>query len=310
MKSAIHQFFFAPSKDQYSLAFLRIALATILLAQTFATWGDFLTIYGEAGFIRGDIATVYVSKLQLTSHHITTWISNGFGTTELEALLALRVVYIGLIIMLGLGLFTKPSAVLLWLLHLALVKSAYYMSYGVDYIHTILLFYCIFFPMSERYALDIYIFRPRRTNPLPYLRLLQLHMCVIYFFGGFGKALGPNWWNGESIWKSVNRPMSTSFSFDWMADYAWIPMALGISVILLELLYPIAIWIRGVKRFWIWGIVGMHLGIGIFMDLTFFAATMVMMNLAAFHFFWQDEAGFTNLGAFIKKPLWPKSAIS
>ncbi|MEL7534857.1 MAG: hypothetical protein AAFN10_26365, partial [Bacteroidota bacterium] len=138
----------------------------------------------------------------------------------------------------------------------------------------------------------------------------QLHMCVIYFFGGFGKALGPNWWNGESIWKSVNRPMSTSFSFDWMADYAWIPLVMGISVILLELLYPIAVWIKGVRRFWMWGIIGMHLGIAIFMDLTFFAATMIMMNLAAFHFFWQEDAGFANLGAIIKKPLWQKSATS
>ncbi|MEM6345992.1 MAG: hypothetical protein AAF927_19010 [Bacteroidota bacterium] len=310
MKAAIHQFFFTPSKDQYSLPFLRIILAIILLAQTIATWGDFLTIYGQEGFIRGDIATAYISPLQLTSHHLTNWIQNAFGTGEMEALLALRNIYVGLIITLGLGLFTKPSAVLLWLLHLAFVKSAHYMSYGVDYIHTILLFYCIFFPVSEKFALDRFLFSPRRTNPLPYLRLLQLHMCVIYFFGGFGKAIGPNWWNGESIWKSINRPMSTSFSFDWMADYAWIPLALGVSVIILELLYPIAIWIKGVKRFWLWGIVGMHLGIAVFMDLTFFAATMIMMNLVAFHFFWQEDDAFANLGAIIKKPLWLKSATS
>ncbi|MFK7923594.1 MAG: HTTM domain-containing protein [Bacteroidia bacterium] len=310
MKAAIHQFFFAPVKDNYSLAFLRIGLALILLAQTFATWGDFLTIYGEEGFIRGDIATAYVSPLQLTSHHITSWISDGFGTSEMDALLALRIVYISLIVLLGLGLFTKPSAVLLWILHLALVKSAYYMSYGVDYIHTVLLFYCIFFPVSEQYALDVYVFRPRRTNPLPYLRLLQLHMCVIYFFGGLGKAMGPNWWNGESIWKSVNRPMSTTFSFDWMADYAWIPVAMGVSVIILELLYPLTIWIKATRKLWLWGIIGMHLGIAIFMDLSFFAATMILMNLAAFHFFWQEDTSFTKLGAIFNKPLWLKSTTS
>ena len=286
MKSAINQFFFRPYSDNKSLAFFRIGLAVILFSQMLSIWSDFLTIYGENGLIRGDVANVYTSPLQITIHHITDWMTGLFGSTEIANLLALRYVYMILLVFLALGLFTRFSAFFLWLLHLAFVKAAYYLSYGVDYMHTFMLFYCIIFPVGNQFSLDAYLFKFKFKNPLPYLRLVQLHLCVIYFFGGMGKALGENWWNGESIWKSINRPMESSFSFDWMAEYSWIPMILGIGVVFMELLYPVAMWLKPVGKYWLWAIISMHVGIAIFLDLTFFGATMIMLNMTGFYFFY------------------------
>src|SRR5205807_469276 len=36
-------------------------------------------------------------------------------------------------------------------------------------------------------------------------RILQLHMCIIYSFGGITKCAGLGWWNGESLWRALTR---------------------------------------------------------------------------------------------------------
>ena len=87
MKSAINQFFFRPYSDNKSLAFFRIGLAVILFSQMLSIWSDFLTIYGENGLIRGDVANVYTSPLQITIHHILIPIHDA-SSSELDAVLA------------------------------------------------------------------------------------------------------------------------------------------------------------------------------------------------------------------------------
>ena len=304
MKRAIHDFFFSPYQDTRSLAFFRIGLSVILFVQMISIWGDYLTIYGQEGLIRGDVATVFVPGLQITIHHFTDLMTAWFGSSEVANLLALRYVYLGMIVMLGMGLFTRFSAVMVWLMHLAFVKAAYYLSYGVDYMHTFMLFYCIIFPVGNHFSLDARLFKLKEINPLPYLRLVQLHLCVIYFFGGLGKALGPNWWNGESIWKSINRPMETTFDFGWMADYSWIPLVLGVGVIALELLYVVGIWIRPIQKYWLWSIIAMHVGIAIFMELSFFAATMIVLNMTGFYFYFdRKQESRKEENAYIKPQL-------
>ena len=32
------------------------------------------------------------------------------------------------------------------------------------------------------------------------IRLMQLHMCVIYLFSALGKLMGETWWNGSAMW--------------------------------------------------------------------------------------------------------------
>jgi hypothetical protein len=160
------------------------------------------------------------------------------------------------------------------------------MVYGVDYVHTIMLFLCIIFPVGRGWSVDALLFRRERPNITPYIRLVQLHLCVIYLVGGIGKAMGENWWNGESIWKSMHRPFTSNTHLPWMADYPIVPIVLGIGVVLLELLYPFMIWWRRTRMYWLAGIILMHLGIAIFLGLPLFSASMIVLDLTAFYFFY------------------------
>ena len=35
------------------------------------------------------------------------------------------------------------------------------------------------------------------------LRLIQLHLVVIYGMAGLGKLQGPSWWNGMALWGTM-----------------------------------------------------------------------------------------------------------
>src|SRR6266849_4252177 len=75
------------------------------------------------------------------------------------------------------------------------------LSYGVDNFTIIGLFYLTIAPLPDSMALDArWRGIPTRNPTLHGLhrRVLQFHMCIIYFFGGISKCAGRGWWNGVS----------------------------------------------------------------------------------------------------------------
>ena len=45
------------------------------------------------------------------------------------------------------------------------------------------------------------------------LRLIQLHLVVIYGMAGLGKLQGPSWWNGMAIWGTMTAGEFVVFDF-------------------------------------------------------------------------------------------------
>jgi hypothetical protein len=155
----------------------------------------------------------------------------------------------------------------------------------MDNFLTIGLFYLMIAPLPDRFALDrkLWPARPRDPEIVGFFRrVLQLHLCVIYFFGGITKCLGAGWWTGDSMWRALTRP-----PFDLIANQTlihWKPvlLVLGIAVCLLELTFPILIWPKRTRLFCLAAIIGMHIGIGVTMGLHLFSLVMIVLDLAAF----------------------------
>jgi hypothetical protein len=57
---------------------------------------------------------------------------------------------------------------------------------------------------------------------------------------------------------------------------------LGISICLIEIGYPVFIWIKKTRFFWLVCILAMHAAIGLTMGMYLFALIMILLNLAAF----------------------------
>ena len=187
--------------------------------------------------------------------------------------------------LLVIGLFSRSAAVASWFLHLCAVKSANLMTYGVDNFATIGLFYLMFAPLPDRFALD-YVRKklslPNHSGTDVCQRVLQLHICIVYFFSGLTKSLGIGWWNGTSFWRAITSP-----PFDVIQAHTWailtpaLPL-LGIGVWVLEIGYPVFIWLRRTRLIWFLGVIAMHVAIGLTMGLYLFAFVMIVLNFAAF----------------------------
>jgi hypothetical protein len=57
---------------------------------------------------------------------------------------------------------------------------------------------------------------------------------------------------------------------------------MGWSVLILETGYPVFIWLKPTRKYWLLGILGLHTGIAVFMGLQLFALIMILLNLYAF----------------------------
>ncbi|MGK6353404.1 hypothetical protein [Parapedobacter sp. DT-150] len=269
----IHRFFFATSLRPSWLPVFRCGTGLLLLLTGLQLWPDFDTLYGPGSVI--DHRLLRLGE-EAPAGLPAAW---AIGHGHLVA-------YVVACAFLAAGIFARAAAILLCVLHQGLYMAHPAFSYGFDHVAASALFYCAWFPRGQG----------QHRWATPCLRILQLHLCVIYFFGGLDKVLGPTWRNGEALWKALHLPdlmgaLRPDIAF--LGRYPLLVAALGWSVILLELAYPVGIWLRHTRRWWLWGILAMHAGIALFMGLYHFSAIMMLLNLCAFYFPYQ-KAGATS----------------
>ncbi len=131
------------------------------------------------------------------------------------------------------------------------------------------------------------------------------HLCFVYFFGGLAKFLGSGWWNGSNLWRSLIRPPFNLISPDILVRFKYALPVLGISICLIELGYPVFIWIKKTRFFWLVCILAMHTAIGLTMGMYLFALVMIVLNLAAFcvgiKVPWHPAGGTRHSAQFLRK---------
>ncbi|GGF06300.1 hypothetical protein GCM10011383_16700 [Hymenobacter cavernae] len=268
------------------LAFLRVNVASIALLHFWSLQPDFDLLFSYRGYVYPDI-------LDATHDHVfwtltslqQTLAGAGLPLAYESLLLAARWAYPLCLLLLGLGLFTRVAAVGALLLQLLFTQSIHLYQYGADAFTTVALFYCCVFPVGSRYALDLAWQgrKPALAHQGLFLTWLRAHLGLAYFFSGLDKVIGPTWRNGEAIWKALHSHAYFSvFSLDFLVRTPFF-LLVGWLTVGLEMGYALGMNYRRSRPWWLLGIVGMHLGIGLFMGLFFFSALMIVLNLAAYY---------------------------
>lgn len=288
LKQRLEEFLFPPSSDTW-LGFLRISVALQVIFYCFSLrkdWDDLFAL-ARAGVIKRDLAEAILSA---QSHYIPRvgWLVDWFMSLGGSEQTALAIVWWSLLCAAGLlfvGLFSREAAIAALFLHLCAVKSSSGLTYGVDNFTSIGLFYLTISPLPDRWAGDRWLRNVpgKQAHWLGFnRRVLQLHLCLIYFFSGITKCAGAGWWDGTSIWYALVRPPFNLLPPEALIAWKSLFPILGISVCLLETGYPLFIWVRKTRAFWLLAVIAMHLGIGLAMGLYLFAFVMITLNLAAF----------------------------
>ncbi len=265
------------------LAGLRVGLPLLLLFHLVWLSNDFLSLHGSRGIIPWELTDLlrdpWVPGLPTLAKAFLP-----LGISEHTAITLLLSGYAGALLSLALGIHARLSAFLAWGLHLSLVTSAAASYYGVDQLSNTFLFYLFVFPSGRawRFASRPASSHREETIPVGCLRVMQVHLCVIYLAAGLDKAMGSQWWNGEAIWQTVSQPVFSTFDLSWLAWHSWIPRFAGWGTLVVEIGYAFLIWPRRTRRAWCIATIGLHLGTGLFMGLVFFSSVMILLTSCLF----------------------------
>lgn len=278
--------FIEVEKPTYPLLFFRTGLALICIGKLAILNANYLTFYGQYGLIQWTISKVNNYSFSPHIGDYALFLSKLLNISADQAAVLIMKIFFCSCIFLFFGLFTKISTFICFLLHLAYINTGSGIVYGVEVFTQLSLFYALFFPLNSTYALDSWIgisqYKRTSVSAGTAIRVIQIQMCFVYLSSGIEKCLGKQWLNGEAIWRTFMMPIFNNYNFSWIAFYPFLPLLMGIIVLIIEIGYTFFMWKKNIRVVWLIMIIGLHLGIGILMGMWFFASIMVFLSLFAF----------------------------
>jgi hypothetical protein len=281
--------FLFPSESDSWLTVFRIGLGLQVTLYTLFLRSDWFSLFASSGkgLIGRELGET-VSSFESPLIPNFGWLIAAGRSLKLSEETVLTFAWVALLsagCFLLLGLLSRSAAIAAWFLHLCAAESGGLLAYGADSFMTTALFYLMLSPLPGGYSLDHWIAKPKAKNPHAlgfWRRVLQVHLCFVYFIGGLAKLLGNGWWDGSNLWRALIRPPFNLFSPDLLVHFKHVLPLLGVSICLLEVSYPIFVWWKKTRLIWVGCILAMHASIGLMMGLYLFALVMIVMNLAAF----------------------------
>ncbi|MCI0643155.1 MAG: hypothetical protein L0Y72_18255 [Gemmataceae bacterium] len=225
------------------------------------------------------------------------------------------------------GFATRVTSVLTWMCAIWYIHRTWIMLFGVDTMMVILLLYLAIGPSGAAYSVDRLIARwwsknkarvvnrwrafwgkpaladaavaPASYSPTPMpsvsanvaIRLLQIHLCIIYFVSGVSKLQGAAWWNGTAVWYTIANfefaPMQFEIYNFTLRSLARRPFLIelflvtaGYFTLAFEIGYAFLVWRPSLRWVMLSGAIMLHGLIGIFMGLKTFSFMMLVLNMA------------------------------
>lgn len=276
-----NRFWFTPA-DAATLGLIRI-LAGAMLFYTHLVWAlDLDDFFGPASWVSAEAADLAVRLPERAN-----WAWSYLWLVRSPALLwTVHLAALAVFAMLALGLWTRVVSVLAFLAAVSYVNRVPGALFGLDQINCLLAMYLVVGPSGDAYSLDRWLARRRgqagQAPPAPTttanlaIRLMQIHMCVIYFFAALGKLRGDTWWSGGALWLSFANLEYQSLDMTWTAGWD-LPSAIATQVtVYWELFFCVLVWPRLTRPLMLAIAVPVHLGIAVCMGMITFGLVMLI----------------------------------
>jgi Vitamin K-dependent gamma-carboxylase len=234
-----------------------------------------------------------------------------FHVTDPGWMMLIHLLTLVVMLLFTVGLCTRVTSALTWLLALSYIQRAPTTLFGLDTMMIIVLLYLMIGPSGAALSLDRLLAHwwarrraegknrpaPAWQPPQPSvtanfaLRLIQVHFCMIYLASGLSKLQGAAWWNGTAMWGTMANyefaPLNWAHYEDFLIFLCnhrplWEVLTSGgvVFTLMLEIGFPFLVWPRPTRWLMIIGSVMMHTGISLTMGLTTFSLMMLTMLLA------------------------------
>lgn len=292
-----NRFWFAPA-DPATLGLIRI-FAGAMLFYTHLVWSlDLRAFFGTGGWLPE--GAVELLQKDSYSWSYLWWLQDSPPLLWTCHLLGLVV-----FAMLTVGLFSRAVSVLSLFIALAYVHRVPGALFGLDQINVMLAMYLAVGPSGDAFSLDRWLAERRAGGPLPVraswsanlaIRLIQIHLCIIYLFAGMAKLTGPAWWDGTALWMALGNMEYQSLDMTWLANWPRLINVMTHVTIFWELSYSALVWPRQTRGVVLALAIPLHMGIAICLGMVTFGLAMLIANLS-----------------FVPSPLvrglWPKRAV-
>ncbi|MEX0936546.1 MAG: HTTM domain-containing protein [Pirellulales bacterium] len=276
-----NRFWFRP-QDPATLSFIRIC-AGLMLLYTHLVWSlDLEAFFGQGGWLPREV----IATLQQSSYAWSYfwWIDSAWllWTVHIAGLVVFA--------MLTVGYHSRIVAVLAYVIAVSYTGRVPGALFGLDKINCMLAMYLMLGPSGAYWSVDRLLARRRSRAPLPSpppsvsanvaIRLIQLHMCIIYLFSGLGKLQGTAWWDGTAVWMALANLEYQSIDMTWLADWPKLVALMTHATVFWELFYVALVWHRLWRPIMLIGAVAVHGGIAIGLGMITFGLVMLIGNLA------------------------------
>jgi hypothetical protein len=277
------RFWFAPQQP-HTLALIRI-LGGAMLFYTHLVWSlNLVAFLGKDGWLPTKTVVLMNQGVDRTTY---AW-SYLYYVDSPALLWALHIGALVVFALLTIGYQTRVMAVLSFIITISYCHRLTGSLFGLDQINALLATYLMLGPSGAVYSVDRWLAtrRGQIAPPLPTvganiaIRLIQLHMCVIYLFGGIGKARGELWWDGSALWYAFAILEYQSLDMTWTVHYPAVLAFFTHVTIFWELSYAFLVWPKLTRPIMVGLAVAVHAGIGIALGMKTFGLVMIIANLA------------------------------
>ena len=289
------EFWFTPTSPS-TLSAIRV-LAGAMLLYTHLVWTmDLNAFFGPEGWLPAEMREQFMidrndadglfqgepGTPQLNWTHFS-WVASS------KLMWTVHFVALGVFLLLTLGLFSRVMAVLAFFFAVSyanrITPGAYF---GLDKVNCMLAMYLMVGPCGARYSLDR-LWRLRRGAPTEVppailanlaIRLIQVHMCIIYLFSGIAKLHGMQWVEGEASWLSFAMLEYRSLDVTWLGRWPKLLNFMTHVTVFWELSYCALVWPRFTRPWVLLMAVLVHGGIILCLGMPTFGLAMLIGNLA------------------------------
>lgn len=285
------RFWFRPEKP-HTLAVLRIATGAMLLYTHVVLASDLEAFLGPDAWVTKEVARgIHDGTFgQAESVWSYLWLLDSMNLLWAHQVLAIVVTFCMMV-----GFLTRVTAPLAWFIQLMFVHRLTGALFGLDQITTMLAFYLMLAPSGSVYSVDAWLRgRMLKTNRVAFewlfpaatptkmtriaTRLAQVHLCIIYLFGGLWKARGEMWWDGTALWFAAVNYEYQSNDLTWIANYPVLFAGLTHVTVFWETFYCALVWPRWTRPLVLVTAVMVHGGIAVYLGMVTFGTMMIVAN--------------------------------
>ena len=282
--AAWHRFWFEPA-DPFLLCVLRLLTGGMLFYNLLVWTQDLEAFFGNDGLQ----PLTSVRRLHESHFIFSFWLWTGDAY-----LWPMHFACLTVAAMFCTGLLTRVTSVLSFLITISYSQRVPVANFGLDQILGMLCLYLSLAPAGASVSLDSMIrTRSQRRFGIPVaatvrkfasarmsIRLIQLHLCAIYFWAGHAKLKGSSWWTGDAMWRVLANEEYQTIDLTWMAWVPWLPYLIAHITILWEVFFVVLVWNPRLRPLILLAGVAMHLGIGAFLGMWTFGLIMIFAYLA------------------------------